>query len=67
MDIVITHEITEYACMTPEKYQYVSFSPNNKSVVISFCNKNEKVLIQTEICIKEFLKTAELIKNNIQL
>ena len=65
MEVIITHEITEYACLTPKKYEYVSFCSNKKSVVISLLNEKEKVIIQTEIDVNEFLKTAEIIKQSL--
>jgi nitrogen regulatory protein PII-like uncharacterized protein len=60
-EITLTAGITDYASMSPEEYQEVSFSINEKSMVISILDDNQKVLIQTEIELKDAKILAKLI------
>jgi len=60
-EITLTADITDYASMSPEEYQEVSFSINEKSMVISILDDNQKVLIQTEIELKDAKILAKLI------
>jgi len=61
MDIIITCETTQYAVLPNKKNEITLFSINEESFVISFCDKNGKVLEQSEICIEDARKLAKLI------
>jgi predicted transcriptional regulator len=63
MDIVITCETTEFAVFPNQKNIKTLFSINERSLVISFCDKKEKVLDQSEISIEDARKLAKLILN----
>lgn len=63
MYIVITCDTTEFAVYPNKKYEKTVFSINDKSLVISFCDKKEKILTQSEIEISDAKKLAKLILN----
>lgn len=63
MEVVITFDTTEFVIYPNKKYEKTVFSINDKSLVISFCDKKEKVLTQSEIKIKDARKLAKLILN----
>ena len=62
MNVTIEIEITEYRVNSPKEYESVSFSTDKETVVISFMDKYEKVIVQTEIFKSEFLKAAKIIE-----
>jgi hypothetical protein len=52
-EISIECNVSDFAVCPPEEYDIVVFYLNEKCVVISFMDKNENVLTQTEIEKKE--------------
>jgi hypothetical protein len=65
MEIEIICDTTQYAVFPNKKIEKTLFSINEKSLVISFCDKNEKVLTQSEIEISDARKLAKLILNYV--
>ena len=64
MEIQIMCDTTQYAIIPTNKKNYKTiFSINEKSLVINFCDKNEKVLEQSEIEIEDARKLAKMILN----
>ena len=62
MDIVVSCQVTEYAVIPNLKSNEINtFSINDKSLVISFCNDNEEVLALSEIQIEDAKKLAKII------
>ena len=62
MNVNIEIEITEYRVNSPKNYHSVMFNAEKESVVISFLDKYEKVIVQTEVLKSEFLNAAKIIE-----
>jgi hypothetical protein len=60
-EISIECNVTEFAVHHSEKYDKVVFYLNEKCLVISFMDKNENVLTQTEIEKKDAIELANVI------
>ena len=60
-EISIECNVSDFAVYQPEKYDKVLFHLNEKCVVISFTDKNENVLTQTEIGKKDAIELANVI------
>ena len=54
-------DVTEYDVITDSKIDNVIFCINEKSLIINFCGKNEKIIKQSEISIEDARKLAKLI------
>lgn len=63
MDITISCDVTEFYCKPKINNVKNVFSINDKSLIISFCDKKGKVLNQSEIDIEDFRKISYLINN----
>jgi hypothetical protein len=61
MQININCEVTEYYCLPDKKNQFVSFSINEKAVVISFLDGEDEVIVQSEISLEDFTKISKII------
>jgi hypothetical protein len=60
-EISIECNVTEFAVYKSKKYDKVVFYLNEKCLVISFMDKNENVLNQTEIGKKDAIDLANVI------
>lgn len=63
MIINIECETTEYACVPDDTNVITNFNINDKSLVISFLDKNNNVLTQSEIGLSDARKLAQIILN----
>jgi hypothetical protein len=64
----VTAEIltTEFCCVPRKEFNCTIFHLNEKAIVISFCDANEKVIEQSEIEKKEAIKLAKLILHHYE-
>jgi len=61
MNILIECPVTEYNSIPPEKNTENVFSLNEKSMIISFMNDKEKIIMQSEISAEDALRLARMI------
>ena len=61
MNILIECDVTEYNTKPPEKNTENVFSLNEKSMIISFMNDKEKIIMQSEISAEDTLRLARMI------
>lgn len=64
MDIQLICDTTEYAVYPDKKIEKTVFYIHEKCLVISFCDKNEEVITQSEISVEDARKLAKIL--NIQ-
>lgn len=61
MEIELICETTEYAVYPDKKIEKTSFFIHENCLVISFCDKNEEVITQSEISIEDAKKLAKIL------
>jgi hypothetical protein len=64
MEIELICETTEYAVYPDKKNEKISFYIHENCLVISFCDKDENVLTQSEISIEDARKLAQVLNLN---
>ena len=63
MNIELECETTEWAVISDKKIEKTVFNINGKSVVISFCDSNGKVIKQSEIDMYDAKTLSKIILN----
>lgn len=61
MEVTADFEVVEYNTIPQKNNTINTFFMGKQSVVINFCNKDEKVLQQSEISKEDAIKLAKLI------
>lgn len=61
MEIELICETTEYAVVPDKKNEKTVFYIHENCLVISFCDKNEEVITQSEISIEDARKLAKVL------
>lgn len=63
MEIQLICDTTEYAVYPDKKIEKTIFYLHKECLVISFCDKDEKVITQSEISIDDARKVFKIISN----
>ena len=64
MEIELICETTEYAVYPDKKIEKTTFHVHENCMVISFCDKDENVITQSEISIEDAGKLAQVLNLN---
>ena len=65
MEIQLTCETTEYAVVPDKKIEKTVFYIHENCLVISFCDKYDEVITQSEISIEDARKLVRVLNGNI--